>query len=121
MVWRTSASPIRAARACVTLRAEAQKTLRLAQVVDSVVLRDVIDLLEAAAGKIYGRQTRIGSDETAFKADSVEQSGQDQLRDILALQELLLEATGPLHERIRPLLANGSLPAIDDLAGESSC
>src|SRR6266851_565926 len=111
---------IRAARACVTLRAEAQETLRLAQVVDAVVLQEIIDLLEAAAGKIYDRETRVESDEPALGTGTAEQSGQDQVRDILTLQELLFEAIGPLHERIRPLLAQGSLPAIDDLSGESS-
>jgi uncharacterized protein YbjT (DUF2867 family) len=111
---------IRAARACVTLRAEAQKTLRLADVVDAVVLQDVLDLLEAAAGKIYDRETRAESNEIGLETSTVEQLGQDQARDILAVQELLLEATGPLHERIRPLLDQGSLPAIDDLSGESS-
>lgn len=111
---------IRAARACVTLRAEAQGTLRLAEVVDAVVLQEVIDLLEAAAGKIYNRETRAELDEPGLATGAAEQSGQNQVRDLLALQELLLEATGPLHERIRPLLVEGSLPAIDDLSGESS-
>ena len=111
---------IRAARACVTLRAEAKQTLRLSEVVDAVVLRDAIDLLEAAAGKIQDRQAWIESDETTLRRDGVELSGQDQVRDLLVLQELLLETTGPLHERIRPLLVNGSLPTIEDQLGESS-
>ena len=111
---------IRAARDCVTLRAEAQKKLRLADVVDAVVLHDVLDLLEAAAGKVYDREARVESGQISLETSTVEQSGQDQARDILALQELLLEATGPLHERIRPLLDQGNLPAIDDLSGESS-
>jgi Cdc6-like AAA superfamily ATPase len=111
---------IRAARACVTLRAEACKTLRLAEVVDAVVLQEVLDLLEAAAGKIYDREAKTGSSDVGLGASILEQSSQNQVRDIMALQELLRETTGPLHERIRPLLAQGSLPAIDDLYGESS-
>jgi hypothetical protein len=111
---------IRAARACVTLRADAGRTLKLAEVVDAVVLRDVIDLLEAAAGKIYDRQSRMKPDASTPRSDSVGQPGQDQVGDILALQELLLDATGPLHERIRPLLDNGKLPEADDPLDESS-
>jgi hypothetical protein len=111
---------IRAARACVTLRAEAKRTLKLAEVVDAVVLGDVIDLLEAAAGKIYDQQSRTEPDASTPRAGSVEQPGQDQAGDILALQELLLGATGPLHERIRPLLDNGKLPEADDPLDESS-
>ena len=111
---------IRAARACVTLRAEAQETLRLAQVVDAVVLQDVIDLLEAAAEKVYGRDERAEADRPTPESGTADQSVQDEARDILTLRELLLEATGPLYELVRPLLAHGSLPAIDDASDESS-
>ncbi|MGE5292507.1 MAG: P-loop NTPase fold protein [Micromonosporaceae bacterium] len=111
---------IRAARACVTLRASAQHTLRLTEVVDAVVLRDVIDLLDAAAGKISNQQTVVGSDETTSRTERAERISQEQVRDILATQELLLDATGPLHERIRPLLDDGNLPTIDGVPGESS-
>jgi hypothetical protein len=111
---------IRAARACVTLRAQARQTLKLAQIADAVVLGDVIDLLEAAAGKISNRQASTESDTMATRAESTERSSQTRVRDILVLKELLLEATGPLHERIRPLLADKSLPATDDLPDESS-
>lgn len=107
---------IRAARACVTVRAQARRTLKLAEVADAVVLRDAIDLLEAAAGKLSDRQRSTGPEET----DGEERCDRTQVRDILILRELLLEATGPLHERIRPLLTDEYFPAIDDLPDESS-
>ncbi|MFF5078134.1 P-loop NTPase fold protein [Actinoplanes sp. NPDC000266] len=97
---------IRVARHCVKVRAGNQADLPLRSVVDSVVLSDTLEVVDAAIEKL--------------RSDA-EKEQDEVVRDLIAFRLLLAEDTAsPVHEQIRAVTAAMELPRLAEANTEAT-
>ncbi|GAA0589108.1 hypothetical protein GCM10010172_87620 [Paractinoplanes ferrugineus] len=115
---------VRTARACVTIAARAERDatqqgmdiapeVRLAEVVDAVLVDDVAAVLQATADRVTAdHQNRPQQSDDPGRPSARQDEAIRAAEDLIALRDLLIEGTGPVHQRINDALSVAELPTL---------